>query len=105
MHSAPEHSTECGIFQELACHGRRDFTQKACQSGNNDPSNYYCVCDQGAQRTVCTVGLHTIMAGSRDHSNDTSLSPLLRSNGAYTGLLKIQNTRLEKRGQRGMKGR
>ena len=81
-----------------------DFTQQACQSGN-DPSNY-CVCDQGAQRTVCTVGLHTIMAGSRDHSNDTSLSPLLRSNGAYTGgLLKIQNTLLEKCGQRGMKGR
>lgn len=60
-----------------------DFSNIACDPTLTNPfSDRGCACNPSINRTMCTVGLHTIMAGP--------------------GVMKIQYSRIEKCGQRGI---
>jgi hypothetical protein len=61
-----------------------DFTHEACDPLITDPARG-CMCDAGIGRGICTVGLHVV----------------LNSDGGSI----IENTRIEKCGQRGIKGK
>jgi hypothetical protein len=63
-----------------------DFTHELCDPSLTDPT-MGCMCDDG--RGVCTVGLHVVHDGA---SSDL-------------GAMRIENTRIEKCGQRGIKGK
>jgi len=68
-----------------------DFTHEACDPGLVDASRG-CMCDAGIGRSICTVGLHVLYSGSGSGIDKN-------------GKMRIENTRIEKCGQRGIMGK
>ena len=62
-----------------------DFRHIPCDASLENPTPLGCACDATISKTQCTAGLHTLLSGA--------------------GLMRMQYTRVEKCGQRGIMGR